>query len=526
MEKLYFKEEKTMKNRKTNWNLIYEHILIAAIFIIVVLIMCTNLFHYCYKMNADIASESVLTRLIWESGELIPKSWYPSTELRICQTPNLAVLFYGITSNMTLSMGAACIIMTIGILLSAYFFVSQFSFDRIQKLIFLLLCLIIPNHFVTLELFYLFGSYYAIHVIIMFLTLGTYARLISGKHSHILWLCVTILFSFMLGMQGVREILILNCPLLFTEILRHFILIYTGKWEKKSCLLVCGWCMLLLLAGYIGTLLPFSVGQSTSRNIRKGFAKLFETVFPDVATCLGLPEIGVLGVILHLGMLLIAIITLILCIGCILKKRCDNHAVWIYLMLWISTVVTMFAVAFTTTESSQRYYFMILFAMAYGFSYFIGWVRDKLPILNIVGFAMILLLFTFQVYTIYRPLIQSEEPAQTPTYEVCQYLKEHGYQTAYATFESANTMTVLSGGTIRVAAVASVEKMDICKWLSSTEWYVPNMPYKSRTAYIITETENELFEKFYNKHRDDIQFNTQIGKYLIYVSDYNFSCLE
>ena len=515
-----------MKSSKINWNLICECLLIAAIFVTVALIMYTNLFHYCYKMNADIASESVLARLIWESGELIPKSWYPSTELRIWQTPNLAVIFYGITSNMALSMGAACIVMTIGILLSANFFISQFSFGRIQKLIFLFLCLIIPNHFVTLELFYLFGSYYAIHVIIMFFTLGVYARLISGKRSHILWVWVTILFSFMLGMQGVREILILNGPLLVTEILRHFYLNICWDMEKRNRFLVCGWCMLLLLAGYIGSLFPFSVGQSTSRNIRKGFMKLFETVLPDVVTCLGLPEIGIGGGILHLELLLIAIITLILCIIRILKKRCDDHAVWIYLMLWISAVITMFAVAFTTTESSQRYYFMILFAMAFGFSYFIGWANEKLPILSIVGYVTILLLFIFQVYTIYKPIIQSEEPAQTPAYEVCQYLKEHGYQTAYATFESANTMTVLSGGTIRVAAVASVEKMDICKWLSSTEWYVPNMSYRSRTAYIVTETENELFERFYNQHRDDIQFMTQIDKYLIYVSDYNFSCLE
>lgn len=462
-----------MTSRSMNRNLICEYLLVAAIIITVILIMCTNLFHYCYKMNADIASEAVLARLIWDSGELIPKSWYPSTELRIFQTPNLAALLYGITSNMEVSMGVACCVMTIGMLVSAYFLVSQFSFDRIQKLVFLLLCLIIPDHFDTLELFYLFGSYYAIHVIIAFFTLGVYARLISGRRTHVLWLCVTILLSFMLGMQGVRGILILNAPLLITEILRYFYLIYTGTWKERSNLLVCGWCILLMFGGCIGALVPFSVGQSTSRNIRKGFGKLLETVFPDVATCLGLPEMGIGRRILCIVLLLVAITFLIWCIFCILKKRCEDPSIWIYLMLWISTAITMFAAAFTTTESSSRYFFMILFAMAFGFSYFIGWAKEKSQILCIVGYIVVLSLFTFQTYTIYRPILQSEEPARTPIYEVCQYLKDHGYQTAYATFESANTITVLSGGTITAAAVASVEKMDICKWLSSTEWYVP-----------------------------------------------------
>lgn len=140
--------------------------LTAAIILITGLIVYTNLFHYCYKMNADIASEAVLASYIWESGEWLPKSWYPSTELRFFQTPNLASLLYGIKHNMNLAMGIACSIMTLGILMSAYFFICQCSFQREEKLIFVLLCLIIPNNFVILELFYLFGAYYAIHVII------------------------------------------------------------------------------------------------------------------------------------------------------------------------------------------------------------------------------------------------------------------------------------------------------------------------------------------------------------------------
>lgn len=515
-----------MKNSKANWNLICEYLLIAAIIVVVGLIVCTNLFHYCYKMNADIASEAVLARLIWESREWIPKSWYPSTELRIWQAPNLAAMIYGITSNMVLSMGIACIIMTMGTLFSAYFFIFQFSFERTEKLSFLLLCLIIPNHFVTLELYYLFGSYYALHVMIMFFTLGVYVQLISGKHSHVLWLGITVLLSFMIGMQGVREILVLNGPLLATEILRQFYLVYVGTWKNKRNFLVCVWCILLLIAGYAGTLLPFSVGQSVSRNIRNGFTKLIRTVFPDVFDCLGLTETQTFGKLLLIALLIIGMVSLFVCISRISKKQGTDHTIWAYIMLWISPVITMLIVAFTTTESSQRYYFIILLALAFGFVYCMRWIKEKMTIMGFVGYALVLFLFIFHVNKVYVPIIQSEEPTRDTKYEVCRYLEDNGFQIGYANFEIANTMTVLSGGTIRVASVASVEKMDVCKWLSSTEWYVPNVPYKTRTAYIVAETELEAFNTFYGQHRENIWFNTQIGQFLIYESDYNFSCLE
>ncbi|MDD6072460.1 MAG: hypothetical protein PUC12_16860 [Clostridiales bacterium] len=98
--------------------------------------------------------------------------------------------------------------------------------------------------------------------------------------------------------------------------------------------------------------------------------------------------------------------------------------------------------------------------------------------------------------------------------------------TAYSTFDNANTITVLTNGKVRVAAVASLEKMDICKWMSSTQWYVPNVPFEEKTAYIIPESKIEEFNKFLKNHEGDVEFSTKIGSYLIYTSEYNFSRLE
>lgn len=97
-----------------------------------------------------------------------------------------------------------------------------------------------------------------------------------------------------MGIQGLRGILILGAPMLVTEMLRQSYLVYRRSWQKEN-LFTVGWCILNLFAGCAGTLLPVSIGQETSRNVRKGFSRLLQTVFPDVVTCLGLTDVKISG---------------------------------------------------------------------------------------------------------------------------------------------------------------------------------------------------------------------------------------
>ena len=109
-------------------------IAITAVGVAVVLLM-VMIFLFNYKMNSDIGAEAVLGRLIWDSKEIIPTSWYPSTETRIIATPQAAALFYGLTGNMDLSMGLACCTMTIGIILAIWLFMKKAGSSRISCLI-------------------------------------------------------------------------------------------------------------------------------------------------------------------------------------------------------------------------------------------------------------------------------------------------------------------------------------------------------------------------------------------------------
>lgn len=157
----------------------------TGIIFILMLLLCvimTNLFHYNYKMNSDIGAEAVLGRLIWDSKEIIPATWYPSTETRIIATPQAAALFYGLTGNMDLSMGLACCTMAIGIILAIWLFMKKAgSSSRISCLLMCLCCLGLAGNIIILELLYVFAGYYAIHVITFFFILNCYSSLLQKE---------------------------------------------------------------------------------------------------------------------------------------------------------------------------------------------------------------------------------------------------------------------------------------------------------------------------------------------------------
>lgn len=88
-------------------------------------IFVTNIFHYCYEMNSDIAAEAILGRVISETKQLVPSVWYSSTETRVINAANLAGLFNILTYNMNLSMGLACFTSSLLIVLARNIFMSK-----------------------------------------------------------------------------------------------------------------------------------------------------------------------------------------------------------------------------------------------------------------------------------------------------------------------------------------------------------------------------------------------------------------
>ena len=262
--------------------------LAVGIIIFFLMICSVNLFHYNYRMNSDIASEALLGKEIWERRQLLPDTWYPSTEARVISTPNLAALFYGITADMALSMGLSCCCMTALILFSILFFCSQAGIGLGRSLLMVFLSLVLPINFNFLELVYLFAGYYGIQTAVFFFTLGIYADALKTRKVKYVRAGMCILLALLLGFQGARGILVIYIPLLAVELLRFFCILRSKQKKNKTDVLIGAWTALLLAVSFWGNSFSFSVEQEFSRNIRNGFHKLIKTVIPDMLNIVGL----------------------------------------------------------------------------------------------------------------------------------------------------------------------------------------------------------------------------------------------
>ena len=516
-----FETQMMNKFNKVKIDYIIQGILLIGIVCLFGMMCCVNIAHFNYRLNADIASDVVLTGLIWNSGEICPSTWYVANELRIICTPNVAAIIYGITQDAVLSMGIACSVMTMAIAISIYLFMRSINASKTVCLGMVLLSLMLPACFDSLELLYLFASYYAIHVVLLFLAITTYAKCIHDKTFPKVLALIQVLFAIVLGMQGVRGILVIYAPLFGVELVRNLFLLYSGKKITKNDVYLWCWSSVLLLLSYIGTLFPGSVPQGISRNLRKGFEKLITVVIPDILGILGFGTMNIVGIVslavLCLGAIGLLGFYLFKIIG---KKEIESY-VWAYLVLWCSPVASAIIVAFSTTESSKRYYFVFIFTLALSVVWLIQRSGQIIKGVLILASAIVIV---SNVHSIYIPILRSADPPAGEALEVAKYLDAEEYQNAYATFENANTITVLANG-VRVAPVATVERMDICKWMTSSQWYVPNVPYEQETVYIVTETEMEQFKSFMDQYKETLQELPQIGKYHLFLSPYNYSNL-
>ena len=205
--------------------------------------------------------------------------------------------------------------------------------------------------------------------------------------------------------------------------------------------------------------MPFSSGQEISRNIRNGFAKLVQVVLPGTWKAVGFSEGDpVRNICLGLLVLNVVIWVIVLLIH-MLKWQELSSLEWCFLVTAASPVVTALIVAFTTVESSERYYFMWIFSMAFAAILSFECLRKGMTVgisawkaLTVITLTTAGIVIGINVHTVYQPILKAEEPTASDALEVVNYLEENGYEMAYSTFENANKMTALSNGKVNVYA--------------------------------------------------------------------------
>ncbi len=209
--------------------------------ILILLLLCYVLsmiwinFHAALWYRMDCYTYAYEGRLMFESRSFFPENWIFGNQYHIVSSPNLAALFYGLTKDSVSAMAFAASLSIILVLLSFLWCFKPFV--EKQALWAGALCLLGGAIFGTdaalyisgLQVLYTMCSYYACYLIGILLTLGIWIRLRLGKHVSIWLTLLALLLNFALGMQSLREMLVLVIPLFLTDFLFSFYSSEKGK---------------------------------------------------------------------------------------------------------------------------------------------------------------------------------------------------------------------------------------------------------------------------------------------------------
>lgn len=188
----------------------------------------TNFNGFITFCDSDMYADTLIAKLMWEQKTLFPEGWIFGNQLYVFATPVISALFYGITGDSNLAMVLATEFMTLLTFASFFWVIQAFSEDFLDYLLFCLifLCFVISPHGVHSEnaqLFFLQASYYSCYLITLHIVLGDYIRSIRSSSWHPVSWAVALALSLAMGMQSLRQTVIMVLPILLCELLQAFL---------------------------------------------------------------------------------------------------------------------------------------------------------------------------------------------------------------------------------------------------------------------------------------------------------------
>ena len=485
-----------------------------------------NIGHYNARINADIASETLLGPVIYENGFRTPSTWYSSTGVRIISPPVLASFIYPLTgNNMNLAQGISCIIFGVVLIALMLIYLKQLNLGTIESLAAAVIILSSSRlDGISQSILFCWASYYASYFIVMLIILIIYNISLKNGRVPVAAFILSSLLSYLAGLQGMHTMLYCHLPLLGVEIVRLIAARLHAKNKKANAgYNILLWLIIQNIIYYLGSRVYKSM--ATSRNIRHAREKFLSEVWPSMT--------GVIS--FEASPILMAVFCCISAAGFILviisllfgKKNTsartdfsDTDPLWSSLSFVAAFVLWIISSTFTTTEVAPRYFIVEIFILGIGTALFLNIFAHKKAFFLAIPVAIIGILTS--VY-FYNGLIKGDKSKESDEYAVAAWMEENGYEYGYATFDYANVLTVISNDKVKVRALDSMEKLNGCKWLTDSNWYPPVKNPDGPTCYIVTShTESDL-QKFIKENNPQILNTDTVGKYIIYVFDKDYS---
>ena len=509
--------ENIKKRRGTLLDSLVTIILLAIIITMVLIFAIANLFHYTANMEADIASESLLTEVLYDNGFIQPDTWCASTTLRVISVPNFAAFIYPLVGyNSNLATGITCTVFLVIMLVLLLGHLRNIGMDVNASLLALIvLCMVTNPSDESQRMVFLYASYYVSHVVTMIVVLNIYACFLEKDTVKLVPALLSFIIAAVNGMQGLHACMFCYFPIIVVEALRRLICLICK--EKQPNYTVLLWTMAINAETLIVTKLMNANHVGTSRNIRHALAKFTQEVWPTIIETLSFKRMPVITIVL--------VIFAIIGYGLTLKDILKNSTVklWCSFCFPAGFFICVILTTFTTFEVAGRYYLMLVFSVAIGTSLFIYHAN--------IGFyhaliGIVIIGSVISAKEFYSSLVIGDRSEESSLYAISQWMEESGYTYGYSTFDFSNPITVMKNNGVKVRAVTNMTDLEGLKWLSDSTWYPPTKSVEEETCYIVSEARRGEFNAFLEINNPQIICTHEINDFMIYVLDRDYTVWE
>lgn len=505
-----------------------------------------NLAKYAQHVDSDIAAEALLAREMWEEKTLTPDNWISSTERRIFAMPAIAALFYGMTGSMQLAVGIACVLIGALFFYVLYWFLRKLGVSQLAALTGILILCAIPINgirndgqmvpFVTLLLF-LFAEYYVFHCILLFCSIIFYlhlkekARMQSKlERKDILAWAFLFVLTIMLALGGQRCLQMVILPLVVYEAISLFVDSdgFVQRFSQKR-LLATGFVATSVLAAVVSLVYD---RQANYAMYLQAPGEILNRVFLTVPAALlegfGIAGNAKVGSFASLMQLLIwAFLALVLYgVIYILRKKnnvpfCQKEAL---VLLLASVGISAAIICITTAEPAHNYlmvsWFVALLAIVILVDVF---AKKKSSFVHVIWAAVCLFAVLNLKYTWVDAVVTTDNLKDYE--EVAEFLIEEDIEYAYAEFWDAERICLIKDGAVTMGHVRGMENLQMYWWLTSMDWYPPNLPEDMRTAYVVKLSQKDAFEAQFTETKPvELQFEN--AAFAVYISDKNLMKIQ
>lgn len=462
----------------------YVNLIPQGLFLLSILLSVVTTYYVTgHYIDSDASSELVLAKHLAETGQILSQDWYYSTELRVLNTQLVYAPLFLIFEDWHMVRFAGALILQGIMILSYYFLLHEAGVSK--RVFFLSAALLLLPVSVAYGRIVLYHCFYIPHIALSFflvgLTLGFAQKISWRSWKPWLRLFLLLLFSFIGGLGGIRQLMITHAPLVLCIILMCLITDFKNTDKKAAALFIPNNFRMICISS-ISAIAAF-VGMKVNSSILSQFYhfSLYEPIvlhtvqisnlgeilfgfFHQFGYRRSIPVLSILG-ILSLSGLFCACYSVYISAQKLLDYSNDNNfreslletffLIYTILMLviFLFTGGYVYILYFTfclpwavptviSSHEKRRFHFSSFHA-----SNLLSWITIACLFVN--GYANAAYFNGIdRLSQPYEGLSYTVLDKQDQLADAVQYLSDNGYDIGYATFWEGNIITEMSDGII------------------------------------------------------------------------------